>query len=416
MKVFLVGSGGREHALGWSFTQAEHQVVSAPGNPGLADLGDCLPVSTSDVEGLVRAARECGADLMVVGPEAPLAEGIVDLAQQAGLVAFGPTAAGARIEASKAFAKSVMKRGGVPTARYELARDLESGLKAVRSFGGKCVVKADGLAAGKGVVVAYDLPDAEAVVRECFNGDFGVAGSVVVVEELLEGPELSLLVVCDGKRTLPLPPAQDHKRLGDGDTGANTGGMGAFSPVPSVTDRLVDDVMASIVEPTMWSLAKEGITYRGVLYVGLMLTAEGPKVLEFNCRFGDPETQAVIPRLDVDLAEVLHEAARGDLSVEKVAAPQGAAVNVVAAAEGYPGQTRTGDAITGLEAAGEVEGALVFQAGTELVNDELVTAGGRVLSVTGTGPTLEAARDVAYQAISKISWPGIHYRTDVAAT
>jgi phosphoribosylamine--glycine ligase len=413
MKILVVGSGGREHALAHALHRGGHTVLAAPGNPGISTVARLVPVGLDDLDALVAAAATEDADLVVVGPEAPLAAGLADRLAAAGLRVFGPSADGARIESSKSFAKQVMKRGGVPTPAATVADDLDAGLAAVRAAGGPCVVKADGLAAGKGVVVADTQAEAEAAVRACFEGRFGAAGSRVLVEERLAGIELSLLVLTDGKTVAPLPPAQDHKRIGEGDTGPNTGGMGAYSPVPGVDDAIVSQILDTIVEPTLWALAREGASYCGVLYAGLMLTDAGPKVIEFNCRFGDPEAQAVLPRLGGDVGELLDACAAGALASVTPLVREEAALTVVAAADGYPGKPRTGDRIDGLDDAAAVEGAVVFHAGTATRDGEVVTASGRVLAVTGLHSDLAAARDIAHQALSCISWPGMYWRRDI---
>ncbi|MCC7076615.1 MAG: phosphoribosylamine--glycine ligase [Acidimicrobiia bacterium] len=415
MRALVVGSGGREHALCLGLAGAGHEVLAAPGNPGMAEVATLVPTSL-DPRGLadiVAHATAAAVDLVVVGPEAPLVQGFVDRARAAGLAAFGPEAAAARLEGSKAYAKEVMERASVPTARAVTVRDLDAGLAALREVGERCVVKADGLAAGKGVVVAESPGEAERAVRDCFGGRFGDAGTVVVIEELLEGEELSVLVLCDGQGFVALPPAQDHKPIGEGDTGPNTGGMGAYSPVPAADPALVDRVLDEVVEPTIWGLRKDGVEYTGVLYCGLMLTGDGPKVLEFNCRFGDPEAQAVLPRLQGDIGEVLLAAAHGHLDPSLVTVSADAAVTVVAAAEGYPDTPRKGDPIEGLDDAAAVPGAVVFQAGTKLTDTGLVTDGGRVLAVTGLGQSLRAARDVAYTALDRIEWRGKYVRRDI---
>lgn len=413
MRILVVGSGGREHALAWGCAQGGHAVVSLPGNPGMAVLGDVVDAAADDLDAVVRAAGELEVDLVVVGPEAPLSAGLVDRLGAAGIAAFGPGADGARIEASKTYCKEALERGSVPTARWIGATSLDDALAAVATAGAPCVVKADGLAAGKGVIVATTREEADAAVRACFEGRFGDAGAKVLVEECLAGPELSLLVLADGRTLVPLPAAQDHKRIGEGDTGPNTGGMGAYSPVPGVDVALVDAIMDTIVEPTVWSLGKDGVTYRGVLYCGLMLTGDGPKVIEYNCRFGDPEAQAVIPRLGGDLGEVLAACAHGALTADMIAVRPDAALTVVAAADGYPDAPRKGDVISGVAEAEAVEGALVFHAGTVEADGRLVTSGGRVLAVTGLGADLGSARDRAYEAIEHISWDGMYVRHDI---
>ena len=398
MRVCVVGSGGREHALA-SVLGRTATVVVTPGNPG-------IPGSTST------PPEELEADLWVIGPEVPLVDGLADRLRSGGRLVFGPGADGARLEGSKAWMKSILSDARVPTARHGVFSDVPAAAAFLRSLAPPYVVKTDGLAAGKGVVVTDSLDDAIADVAAKLSGAaFGAAGRRVVIEEGLVGAEVSLLCLCDGRRAVPLAPAQDHKRLGDGDTGPNTGGMGAFSPVPGVGKDLIEEVVERAVEPTLNALHLRGVDYRGVLYAGLMLTADGFKVLEYNVRFGDPEAQVVLPRLDCDLAQLLAEAAAGRL-VSEPSFTDDAAVTVVLAAEGYPMSPRTGDAIQGLDAAAAMPGVEVFCAG---VGPGITTAGGRVLSVTGTGPTLAAARSRAYAAAAAISWPGMQHRTDIAA-
>jgi len=402
MKVCVVGSGGREHALAHVLTRTA-EVVVTPGSPG-------IPGSTA------APPAEVDADLYVIGPEAPLVAGLADELRAAGRLVFGPGADGARLEGSKAWMKEVVEAAGVPTARYAAFTEVEPAVDFLRALPGPWVTKTDGLAAGKGVLVATSIDDAIADVRAKLAGEsFGDAGRTVVIEEGMTGPELSLLAVCDGTRATALPPAQDFKRIGDGDTGPNTGGMGAYSPVPGVDDALVDDVMARFVAPTLAELRRRGIDYRGVLYAGLMLTPDGPRLVEYNVRFGDPEAQVVLPRLTTDLAALLAAAAAGDLT--RAPAPafcDDACVTVVLASQGYPTAPRTGDVITGIADA-EAAGATVFCAGVASgPAGALQTAGGRVLAVTGTGPTVAAARAHAYAAAGLISWPGSYHRTDIA--
>jgi phosphoribosylamine---glycine ligase len=403
MRVCVVGSGGREHALAHVLARTA-EVVVTPGNPG-------IPASVRT------PPEEIEADLFVVGPEAPLVDGLANRLRAAGRLVFGPGADGARLEGSKAWMKDLLSAAGVPTARYGSFADEAGALDFLRGLRGPWVVKTDGLAAGKGVLVTDRLDEAVDDVRSKLAGEsFGNAGRTVVIEEGLTGPELSVLAICDGTRALPLAPAQDFKRVGDGDTGPNTGGMGAYSPVPFAGDGVVGIVMDRCVEPTLAELRRRGIDYRGVLYAGLMLTAEGPKLLEYNVRFGDPEAQVVLPRLASDLAELLAAAASGDLRrAHGPAFSDDASVTVVLASEGYPVEPRTGDVIEGLDAA-ESAGATVFSAGVARDGEgRLVTAGGRVLAVTGTGPTIRDARDQAYAAVGCVSWPGMHHRTDIAA-
>jgi phosphoribosylamine--glycine ligase len=420
VKVCVVGSGAREHVLAHVLGRTA-EVVVTPGNPGIPGSVALPPIAVE-------------ADLYVIGPEAPLVAGLADELRAAGRLVFGPGADGARLEGSKAWMKQVVEAAGVPTARYAAFGEVEPAVVFLRSLPGPWVVKTDGLAAGKGVLVATSIDEAVADVQAKLAGEaFGEAGRTVVVEEGMAGPELSLLAVCDGTRAVALAPAQDFKRIGDGDTGPNTGGMGAYSPVPGADETLVADVMSRFVEPTLAELRRRGIDYRGVLYAGLMLTADGPRLVEYNVRFGDPEAQVVLPRLTTDLAGLLAAAAAGDLTKAPPPASIGdACVTVVLATEGYPTAPRTGDVIEGIAEA-EATGALVFCAGVARASgpngsgggrsgdgavagqrDPLVTAGGRVLAVTGTGPTVAAARDHAYRAAALVSWPGLHHRTDIA--
>jgi len=402
MRVCVVGSGGREHALAVVLGR-HHDVVVTPGNPGIPGSVDTAPL---DVD----------ADLFVIGPEAPLVDGLADELRAAGQLVFGPGADGARLEGSKAWMKDLLVEAGVPTARHGTFDDAEPAFAFLETLDGLYVVKTDGLAAGKGVLVTTDLAEARAAVTDYLSGEaFGDAGRTLVIEEGLTGPELSVLAVCDGHRAVALPAAQDFKRVGDGDAGPNTGGMGAYSPVPVAGDDAVAMVMDDAVAPTLATLRARGIDYRGVLYAGLMLTPSGPKMLEYNVRFGDPETQVVLPRLTSDLGELLAGAAAGSIGPTPTV-DDGAAVTVVCAAEGYPRQVRTGDRIDGIEQAGAVEGVTVFCAGVGASTDgRLVTAGGRVLAVTGQGTDLAQARGRAYQAVGHISWPGMHHRHDIAS-
>ncbi len=404
MRVCVVGSGGREHALALSLSQTA-EVVVAPGNPGMRALAraDAPPEAIE-------------ADLWVIGPEAPLVDGLADRVRAKGGLVLGPGADGARLEGSKAWMKELLFAARVPTARSQSFDDPQAALRYLRTLPGPWVVKTDGLASGKGVLVTSDPDEAARDVREKLSGRaFGGAGRRVVVEEGLSGQELSVMAICDGHRAYPLAAAQDYKRLGDGGTGPNTGGMGAFSPVPVATDALVGDVMERAVLPTLHALRKRGVDYRGVLYAGLMLTEDGPKVLEFNVRFGDPEAQVVLPRWDGDVAEVLLAAARGELSDRDAPrfSPQ-AAVCVVLAAPGYPHHPETGSPIEGLEEASSLPGAQIFAAGVAERDGQLVTAGGRVLGVTALGRDIAEARRLAYQAADLLSWPGMVRRNDIA--
>jgi phosphoribosylamine--glycine ligase len=419
MRVLVVGGGGREHALAWAVARSAEvtEVVAAPGNPGIEEVARCVPLDATDAAAVAALADDADADLTIVGPEAPLVAGVVDAVEARGRRAFGPRAAAARLEGSKAWMKDVLVASGTPTARHASfgAAEEADALAFLETLPGLYVVKTDGLAAGKGVVVTESIADARDAVRAFLSGAaFGDAGRTVVIEEGLRGDELSLLVLCDGTRAVPLEPAQDFKRIGDGDAGPNTGGMGSYSPVPFAGSDLVDEVMATAVEPTLAELARRGVEYRGVLYAGLMLTPDGPKVLEYNCRFGDPECQVVVPRLASDLARHCLEVAQGELTTP-VRFSGAAAVCVVLAAEGYPAAPRLGDPIRGLAAAAEVGGVLVFHAGTRRAGGEIVTAGGRVLGITATAPSLAAARERAYEAAARVSWPGEQHRSDIAA-
>ena len=403
MRVCVVGSGGREHALAHVLGR-HHDVVVTPGNPG---IGGSVPTPPEEIE----------ADLTVIGPEAPLVAGLADRLRSAGRLVFGPGADGARLEGSKAWMKDLLVDAGVPTAGHGTFDEEVAALAYLDTMGDLFVIKTDGLAAGKGVLVTTDRAEAVDAVRSYLSGAaFGEAGRTLVIEEGLTGPELSILAICDGSSAVALAPAQDFKRLGDGDAGPNTGGMGAYSPVPVATEAVVGSLMADAVEPTLAALRGRGIDYRGVLYCGLMFTPSGLRVLEYNVRFGDPETQVVLPRLTSDLGELLAAAAGGRLGPEPTF-DDGAAVAVVCASEGYPSSPRTGDRISGLDAASQVTGVSVFAAGVGADPDgALVTAGGRVFTVTGRGPTVDEARHRAYEAVAEISWPGMCHRTDIAAS
>jgi phosphoribosylamine--glycine ligase len=419
VNLLVLGADGRAHALAWKVAQSSsvERFWCAPGNPGMATLTDCRPVDPNDPAAVAALAGELGVDLVIVSAEQPLVNGVVDALESHGILAFGPAAAAARLEGSKAWMKEVLADAGVATARHASfgTGEEEKAFAFLDELPGLYVVKTDGLAAGKGVVVTEDLTAARDAVRRYLSGEaFGDAGRTLVIEEGLTGPELSLLVVCNGTTSgVPLAPAQDFKRIGDHDTGPNTGGMGAYSPVPVAGARLVDDVMAHAVEPTLRELARRGIAYRGVLYAGLMLTPDGPKMLEYNVRFGDPEAQAVLPRLQGDFAALCHDAASG--SAVDARFTDDACVTVVLATEGYPVAPRTGDVITGIDAAEQVPGVTVFHAATAERDGALITNGGRVLNVTAVAPTLQTARDRAYEGAERISWSGVQYRRDIAA-
>ncbi|GAB1643731.1 phosphoribosylamine--glycine ligase [Krasilnikovia sp. MM14-A1259] len=402
MRVLLIGSGGREHALALGLTaDPAVQLVAAPGNPGIAGLAELRDVTATDPAAVAALAVEVGADLVVVGPETPLVAGVADAVREKGIACFGPSGAAAQLEGSKAFAKDVMTAAGVPTARAYACVTPEEVARALDEFGAPYVVKNDGLAAGKGVVVTDDRAAAEAHARDCGR---------VVIEEYLSGPEVSLFVVTDGTAAVPLMPAQDFKRVGDGDAGPNTGGMGAYAPLPWAPADLVDRVMAETVHPTLARMRERGTPFAGLLYVGLALTPAGPRVIEFNARFGDPETQVVLALLETPLAGLLHAAATGELAAHPpLRWRPGAAVTVVVASHNYPGTPRTGDVIEGADRAG------VIHAGTARRADgALVSAGGRVLSVTATGADLAGARAAAYALVDGITLDGSHHRTDIA--
>jgi phosphoribosylamine--glycine ligase len=418
MRVLVLGSGGREHALAWRLLRDPEvtELVSAPGNPGLAGLGRCVPVDLGAPENVLALAAREGVDLTVVGPEGPLERGIGDLFRRAGRPIVGPSARGAALECSKAHAKAFMARCGVPTARFRVADTINDALDAVsgREFGFPVVVKADGLAAGKGVVVAEDRVEAEAAVRAAMlDRQFGAAGARLVIEECLTGPEVSCFVLADGERAVPLGTAQDHKRIWDDDRGPNTGGMGAFAPSPLVDSGMAADVMRRVVQPVLDGMRADGEPYCGFLYVSLMLTADGPKVIEFNVRFGDPEAQVVMPLLEGSLACVLFASATGGLRDAVVRVASDCAVGIVLASGGYPGPVESGRRITGLERAQAHPGVLVFHAGTRVEGGRLVTAGGRVLTVVGCGPSYDVAMTRAYEAASEIHFDGVQYRRDI---
>jgi phosphoribosylamine---glycine ligase len=424
MRILVVGGGGREHALAWRLRRDRSvtDVLAAPGNPGIAEVGRCVDVRADDHDGLIELARRERVDLVVVGPEAPLVAGLADAMEANGVEVFGPSAAAARLEGSKAFAKDLMRRASVPAARSATftRRDWEQGRRGVLSFldelGGPAVVKADGLAAGKGVVVAETRDEAaEAAEAALGRGVFGEAGASVVIEERLQGPEVSAFALTDGRRVAQLGFARDAKRIGDDDTGPNTGGMGAFSPVPTVGAATAERIRVEVLERTVEAMAADGIPYRGVVYAGLMLTDDGPKVLEFNCRFGDPETQALMPLLATDPAERLLACARGSLGEGAIELDPLACVTVVLASGGYPGDHRTGFEISGLDEAAAVDGATVFHSGTAERRGRVVTGGGRVVSVSAVGGSLAEARDRAYEAASHVGFEGRYHRTDIAA-
>ena len=419
MKVLVIGSGGREHALAWKAAQSANveTVFVAPGNAGTATEPklENIAISVGDIEGLVTFAKQNDIGLTIVGPEQPLVDGVVDAFEANGLTIFGPSAKAAQLEGSKSFTKDFLARHQIPTADYQNFTEVEPALAYVREQGAPIVVKADGLAAGKGVIVAMTLIEAEDAIKDMLAGNaFGDAGHRVVIEEFLEGEEASFIVMVDGKNVLPFATSQDHKRALDGDKGPNTGGMGAYSPAPVVTADIHNRIMAEVIMPTVEGMAKEDAPYKGFLYAGLMITADGtPKVIEYNCRFGDPETQPIMMRLESDLADLCLSACRGELDKADISFDSRAAVGVVLAAGGYPANYNKGDVISGLDNAGD-DSAKVFHAGTALNDGDVVTAGGRVLCATALGESVTGAQAKAYELVKQISWQGMEYRTDIA--
>lgn len=419
MRILIVGNGGREHALAWSLSRSSSrpELFIAPGNPGTAQLGQNVDIGASRIDELLRFAESNRIDLTVVGPEQPLVDGLVDAFESAGLAVVGPSAAAARLEGSKAFAKAFMDRHGIPTAAYRTFQsdDYDAAKEYLRMLGAPVVLKASGLAAGKGAVVCETLGDAEQTLREMLvEGAFGSAGHEVVIEEFMQGEEVSVFALSDGDSYILLPPAQDHKRIGEGDAGPNTGGMGAYAPAPIATPSLLQRICREVIDPTIAGMASEGYPYKGVLYCGLMVTEAGPKVVEYNCRFGDPEAQVVLPLLETDLVHVFQKLVDGRLRELAVRTGAGAAACVVAASEGYPGSYPSGRPIHGLEQAGEQEGVVVFHAGTKPGGETGVeTAGGRVLGVTGIGDDLPEALERAYGALDKINFQGMQFRRDI---
>lgn len=412
--ILLLGAGGREHALLRKLLESPRagKVWAAPGNGGILAEAELADIDQENPIEVARFAAEHGVGLVVIGPEAPLVAGVADAVRAAGIACFGPSGQAAQMEGSKLFAKQVMERAGVPTARYQSFTEAAPAEAYVRELAGPCVVKADGLAAGKGVIVAQTIEEALAGVRECFSGTFGEAGQTVVVEEMLKGPECSLLALTDGKTVIPLATSQDHKRALEGDLGPNTGGMGVYSPVPFVTPE-EHEAMVEIERKVVAQLAADGIPYSGCLYGGFMLTKDGPKVLEFNARFGDPETQVVLPRMKADLLDVFLRCDNGTLDGADVSWDDDWAVSVVLTSAGYPGSYEKGKPITGIEQAEELEGVTVYHAGTKTIAGELVTNGGRVLNVTAVADTFEHAREQAYRACDRIEFEGKTLRRDI---
>jgi phosphoribosylamine--glycine ligase len=416
MRVLVVGSGGREHALAWALQASPllTQLWVAPGNPGTAECGTNVAIGSHDIVALVEFAQANAVDLVLPGPEAPLVAGLADALAVVGIRCCGPTAAAAQLEGSKTYTKELADEAGIPTARWERFSEPDLALEFVRRRGVPIVVKADGLAAGKGVVVAQTLEEAEQAILAMMRDDsLGEAGRTLVIEECLVGEELSVFALCDGEHAVPLGAAQDHKRVGDGDTGPNTGGMGAVSPPPSATPALIDSVMENVIRPALAVMAGRGTPFRGILFAGLMLTSDGAKLIEFNVRLGDPECQALVLRLKSDLLAALLAACDGELADFDLRWHDEAVVAVVMAARGYPGKFLRGTVINGLDQAATVPGAMVFQGGTDLRDGKLVATGGRVLTVCGTGPDLATARDAAYHAVAAIDWPEGFCRSDI---
>ncbi len=415
MRVLVVGSGGREHALVWSIAASPlaTEIYCAPGNAGIAEDAICVPIQATDVEGLVAFAQKERIDLVVIGPEASLAAGLADALEKEGLLAFGPSAKATEIESSKGYMKDLCTRIGVPTAAYKRFNDREKAAAYIREEGAPIVVKADGLAAGKGVVVAQTVEEALKALDACFDGSFGDAGAEVVIEECLEGEEVSFFALVDGDHALPFSSAQDHKRAFDGDKGPNTGGMGAYSPAPVMTEEMTETVMSTIVRPIVEAMKEEGRPFKGTLFAGLMMTVDGPKVIEFNARFGDPETQAILPRLRSDFLPALVVAAEGGLKHFDLRWKTESCLTVVMAAKGYPGAYQKGTVIRNVESANAIRGVTVFHAGTVQTDNDLVSAGGRVLAVTGEGSDFLEARERAYAGVEAIDWEDGFWRSDI---
>jgi phosphoribosylamine--glycine ligase len=415
MNVLLIGSGGREHALAWKIAASPilAKLYCAPGNPGIASVAECIEIDPADHDAIIALCRQKSIDFVVVGPEAPLVAGIADDLRTAGISVFGPSKAAARLEGSKGFTKDLCTQFDIPTGAYQRFTQAESAKAYIKQEGVPIVVKADGLAAGKGVVVAFELQQALDAVDACFEGAFGGAGAEVVVEEYLEGEEASFFCLCDGKTALPFGTAQDHKRVGDGDTGVNTGGMGAYSPAPVMTQAIVDLTMRDLIEPTIRGMAEIGAPFSGVLFAGLMITRNGPKLIEYNTRFGDPETQVLMLRLKDDLLLLLKAAADGGLHQMSARWNDDPALTVVLAAKGYPAAPEKGSVIRGLKEAGEGAMVEIFHAGTAKKDGELIASGGRVLNVTASGKTVREAQQAAYAVVAKIDWPEGFYRHDI---
>lgn len=417
MRILVIGGGGREHAVCWALKKSDKvkELYCAPGNAGISKLAECVPIAVSQFDELTAFAKDASIDLVFVGPDDPLADGIVDAFEAAGIPAFGPNKLAAEIEGSKIFMKDLLKKYNIPTAKYETFTDYETALSYLREQDVPIVIKADGLAAGKGVTVAFTREEAEKALREAMvDKVFGDAGNQIVIEEFLEGQEMSILAFVDGETVKPMVPAQDHKPIFDGDKGPNTGGMGTYTPLPHIAQSIVDEAIVNIIIPTAKAMVSEGRPFRGVLFAGLMITKDGPKTIEFNARLGDPETQVVLPRLKTDLVDIVIAAMNGRLGEMDIEWSDEAAVCVIAASEGYPGSYPKGRVITGIEEA-EEQGALVFHAGTAFKDGELVTSGGRVLGIVGLGRDIAEARNRAYEAVSVINFEGMQNRTDISA-
>ena len=416
MKVLLIGSGGREHALMWKLSKNPKikDFISIPGNGGMDGLGKSVSLDLSNIFEIADFAQSNDVDFTIVGPEVPLVEGIVDCFTERGLLAFGPSREAARLEGSKSFAKMIMEKYRIPTGKAATFTSYEPAKRYIESISMPTVVKADGLAAGKGVTVCFEKSEAINALRECFiDNRFGKAGETVIVEEYLEGEEVSLLVFTDGKDIIPLHAAQDYKRIFDGDKGPNTGGMGCYSPVPFVNESLIQEILEKVIEPTVFGMQKEGCKYRGILYTGLILTEKGLKVLEYNCRFGDPETQVLLPLMKSDLLEIMRATVDGSLKNQRLEWEKGCCITLVLASKGYPGKYQTGIEISGIEEASKMDDVFVFQAGTKLSDGKVLTNGGRVLNVSAVGTGYKQAREKAYQAAAKIDFKGKYNRTDI---
>ena len=415
MNILILGSGGREHALAWAVLQNPKcdKLIVAPGNAGIAQIADCASINIEDGGAVVNFAEENAIDFVIVGPEAPLAAGVADRLREAGILVFGPSAEAAKLEASKSFTKEICDASGAPTAAYGHFTDADAAKAHIREQGAPIVVKADGLAAGKGVIVAMDEQTALDAIDDMFGGAFGGAGAEVVIEEFMEGEEASFFILCDGKTALPIGTAQDHKRVGEGDTGLNTGGMGAYSPAPVLTDEIAQKAMTQIIQPTIDEMARRGTPYQGVLFAGLMIKDSEPRLVEYNVRFGDPECQVLMMRLGAQAMDLMHAAAEERLDTAQANWADDHAITVVMAANGYPGSYEKGSVIKGLDALPEDSKNMVFHAGTTAKDGAITATGGRVLNVTARGDTLQEARDRAYAMVEAIDWPGGFFRRDI---